>query len=200
MYCKHCGQQIDDGAKFCQHCGKGISEDAPNNTSNTEATEEKPKKKRSIFKRWWFWVLAVIFLFAMCSRPAVPAVTHPNVSEADYKAMCTEIRFDDLARNPDNYKGQMFKFTGEVIQVVMGTNTMDLRMNVTKVENEGAGWVYYEDTIYITVQVEEGADKILVDDIITVYGICCGDYTYESVLGSQITLPRIDVLYYDMTE
>ena len=24
MYCKHCGQQIDDNAKFCQHCGGNL--------------------------------------------------------------------------------------------------------------------------------------------------------------------------------
>ena len=27
MYCKHCGQQIDDGAKFCQHCGGNLGAD-----------------------------------------------------------------------------------------------------------------------------------------------------------------------------
>ena len=25
MYCKHCGQQIDDNAAFCQHCGRTIA-------------------------------------------------------------------------------------------------------------------------------------------------------------------------------
>ena len=24
MYCKYCGQQIEDGAKFCQHCGGNL--------------------------------------------------------------------------------------------------------------------------------------------------------------------------------
>lgn len=24
MYCKHCGEQIDDNSKFCKHCGKNL--------------------------------------------------------------------------------------------------------------------------------------------------------------------------------
>lgn len=27
MYCKHCGNQIDNGAKFCSSCGAKVSED-----------------------------------------------------------------------------------------------------------------------------------------------------------------------------
>lgn len=202
MYCKHCGKEIEDSAKFCQHCGKGIADTAAGNATQVEPAEAKPqkKKKKSIFKRWWFWALVIVLLFVMCSGPAEPTVTHPDVSEAEYKAMCTEISFDDLARNPDNHEGQMFKFTGEVIQVMEGSGTVDLRMDVTKIADEYLDWVYYEDTIYATVSVAEGADKILEGDIVTIYGICCGDYTYKSILGSQVTLPRIDALYYEMAE
>lgn len=203
MYCKHCGQQIDDGAKFCQHCGSPVSNEPvvnPGSEQTAPGAPAKKKKKRSIFKRWWFWVVVILFLFVMCSGPAEPTVTHPDVSESDYKSMCAEISFSDLARNPDNYQGQMFKFTGEVIQVMDGSGMVDIRMNVTKISDEYFDWDYYEDTIYATVRVADGADKILEGDIVTIYGICCGDYTYQSVLGSQVTLPRIDALYYELAE
>jgi len=43
MFCKKCGSEIDDNAVFCTNCGASI--------------EEPKKKKKSLFKRWWFWVI-----------------------------------------------------------------------------------------------------------------------------------------------
>lgn len=40
MYCKHCGKQIADDAKFCDSCGKSVSE------SQAGITLEEPKKKK----------------------------------------------------------------------------------------------------------------------------------------------------------
>ena len=91
------------------------------------------------------------------------------------------------------------KFTGEVIQVqesdsIFGDTTqVDLRINVTKDE-----YGLWNDTILATVELPEDADKILEDDIITIWGECEGDYTYESVLGSNITLPLINVEYFEI--
>lgn len=118
-------------------------------------------------------------------------------SKKDYIAACTEIAYDDLARNPDKHKGQSFKFTGEVIQVAEPTfgNTVALRINVTKDEYD-----FYTDTIYATVTVPDGSDRILEDDIITVYGDCEGLYSYESVLGQKISLPKISIKYYEINK
>lgn len=116
-------------------------------------------------------------------------------SKEDYIASCQEIGYNDLARNPDKYKGQAFKFTGEVIQVVEPTfgETVTLRIDVTKTEYD-----FYTDTIYATVTVPDGSDRILKDDIITIYGDCEGLYSYESVLGQKISLPKIRIKYYSV--
>ena len=42
MFCKNCGSQIDDKAVVCTNCGVAVQE---------------TKKKKSLFKRWWFWVI-----------------------------------------------------------------------------------------------------------------------------------------------
>ena len=42
--------------------------------------------------------------------------------------------------------------------------------------------------------------KILDDDIITVYGECIGDYTYETVMGASVTLPWLNADIIDMSE
>lgn len=46
MYCKHCGKQIADDAKFCDGCGERVS-DAPI-VNNYVVPEKKPAKKKKI--------------------------------------------------------------------------------------------------------------------------------------------------------
>lgn len=112
---------------------------------------------------------------------------------------CTTIDFDTLSRNPDKYKGNNYKFTGEVIQVSESWgDTVNLRINVTKKSYEYIDDEYWEDTIYATVEIPEGADRILEDDIITIWGTCDGLYSYTSILGSSVSLPKIDVKYYEI--
>ncbi len=108
--------------------------------------------------------------------------------KATFKESCQTYTFEQMARNPENFKGTNVKVTGEVVQALFGTSSVDLRVNITK---EGTYTTYYTDTIYVTYYPEEGEDKILEDDIITVYGTSQGDYTYTSTLGTPVTLPLI---------
>lgn len=117
--------------------------------------------------------------------------------ETDFKANCKTYTFEQIARNPDNFKGTNVKLTGEVIQTLYGTASVDLRINITK---EGKYSTYYTDTIYAVYYPEEGEDKILEGDIVTIYGISEGDYTYTSTIGSQITLPLIEIKYIELNE
>lgn len=93
-----------------------------------------------------------------------------------------------MARNLDKFKGTNVKLTGEVIQVLYSSYSVNLRVNITKT---GTYSTYYTDTIYVTYYPSNGEDKILEDDIITIYGSSLGDYTYTSILGSSVTLPHI---------
>lgn len=123
----------------------------------------------------------------------------PAQTEQEFKDSCSTISFEDLSRNPDKYKGNNYKFTGQVVQVQEGWfDTVELRINVTKEEFEYIDDVMWTDTIYATVTIPEGADKLLEDDVITFWGTCDGDYSYTSVLGSQISLPKIDIKYYEL--
>ena len=97
-----------------------------------------------------------------------------------------------MARNPDKYKGNYYYMMGQVIQVVEMNDGVFVRMNVTK------GEYTWTDTIASYIRIPKGADRILEDDIITIYGECYGLYTYETVLGSEMSIPRIDAKYYDL--
>ena len=72
---------------------------------------------------------------------------------------------------------------------------VSLRVNITEY---GTYSTYYKDTIYVTYIPEDGEDKILEDDIITIWGTSEGDYSYTSVMGSTITLPHIYAEYLEI--
>lgn len=90
-------------------------------------------------------------------------------------------------------KGTKVKLKGKVVQVSEGIYTNGLRVNITKDEY---GW--YEDTIYVTYVQEEGADKILEDDIITIWGTAEGEYSYTSIMGASITVPYVSAEYLEI--
>ena len=113
-----------------------------------------------------------------------------------YKERCQEINYEDLARNPDRHKNEDFTFTGEVIQVYEDGQKTILRVNVTPYSIGDS--TYYEDTIYVTVDIEEGTDRILEDDIITIWGSCSGLVSYQSIFGQQISIPGISAYYYEI--
>lgn len=105
---------------------------------------------------------------------------------------CQTYTFEQIARNPDKFKGTNVKLTGEVVQVIDGLVSKSLRVNITK---NGKYSTYYTDTIYVNYMPEEGEDRILEDDIITVYGTAQGDYSYTSTIGTTITLPFVSGKY-----
>lgn len=177
--CKSCGAAIAKKAKACPHCGA--------------------RNKKSIFKCWWFWAIIIFVFFWSVGSSEAAGPEQPELTEAEYKAACSEISFKDLARNPSNHEGELFTVTGEVIQVVDSGSYWELRINITPVTYDDEDEVlFYEDTIYALYSPAEGEDNILEDDVITIYGQCAGEETYTSILGESITLPRINVMYYDL--
>ena len=115
--------------------------------------------------------------------------------ETNFKQSCKNITYEELARNPDKIKGEKVRITGEVIQTLYNYNSVDLRVNITK---WGTYSTYYKDTIYVTYYLEDGEDKILEDDIITIWGTTQGDYSYTSTIGSRVTLPLVFAKYIEI--
>ena len=78
--CRQCGSPLREGTKFCSECSAS-TENVPvwMAEPQIEYPAEKPKKKRkSIFKRWWFWVLAVIVIAGMAGRSGAKTQTKPT--------------------------------------------------------------------------------------------------------------------------
>ncbi len=101
----------------------------------------------------------------------------------------TGITYNQLARTPDEYKGQKCKFRGKVLQVQEGDNIVVMRLAVNG---------NYDNVLYVvaTSKVLNG-ERILENDYITVYGTSTGIYTYTSVLGASISIPSMLVTKID---
>ncbi len=116
--------------------------------------------------------------------------------EKIYKENCSKVAYKEIARNPDKYTGKQVKFTGEVSQVIESTwgTGVTLLVNVTKDE-----YGLYDDAIYVDYTPRSsGEERILEDDIITIYGDFEGLTSYTSVLGAKITVPQINASYIDI--
>ena len=103
----------------------------------------------------------------------------------NYINSCSTVSYNDVERNPSNYKGRKIKVTGKVIQVVEGWfNTVTLRVESN-----------YNNIWYVTYTREENESRILEKDNITLYGECKGVKTYTTILGGSETIPSVDAKY-----
>lgn len=96
-----------------------------------------------------------------------------------------KLDFKAISRDPDNYKGKNYSFSGKVLQVLEEASD-----NLTFVAMRIATKGNYDDVVYVTYIRENGESRILEDDKVTVYGTCMGLYTYETVIGGTVTLPE----------
>ena len=112
--------------------------------------------------------------------------------ERDFKESCNTFTYEQMARNPEKFKGTNVKLTGEVVQVMTDSYSTNLRVNITKKGNYST---YYTDTVYVVYYPQSGEDKILEKDIITIYGTSQGDCSYNTVMGATVTLPNISAKY-----
>lgn len=220
MYCPKCGAQ----------CNNGICPNGCNYPNNMIPIPQPKQKKLKLWHIILIivavflaaGVIADIYgatdnsLSNSSSAPVSSQVTSSTekatknsskkaASKTDYKkelAAYKPIDFATLARNPDSYKGKKFVMTGEVIQVLEPTfdEAVQLRINVTKQTYEYIDDVTWTDTIFATVKIPKDTDRILEGDILTFYGTCEGLYTYDSVLGQSISLPKINIKYYGLNE
>ena len=118
----------------------------------------------------------------------------PEEQKALYIAQCSSYTYSSIARNPDSYKGEYAALRGEVIQVIEDGLNYTLRVNITR-----GSYGFWSDTILVTYTAKSSSeDRILEDDIIKMYGMLGGTYTYETVMGAQLTIPILFAEYIDI--
>ncbi|MGN0468144.1 MAG: zinc-ribbon domain-containing protein [Acutalibacteraceae bacterium] len=116
-----------------------------------------------------------------------------KISKAEYKNQCESYGYSTIARNPNQYKGEYGKFYGKVIQV-MEDDLLVATSYTLRVALNGD----YDSVILVTYLAGSDESHILEDDYINLYGEIQGSYTYESTMGSSITVPYVKAKYIDI--
>lgn len=108
-----------------------------------------------------------------------------EASKAEYNSDYT---YDQLARNPDTYKGQKMKFTGKVLEAGNDDDICYARIELNS---------NIDTVLFVTYKSDLLGYRLLDDDNITVYGTSLGVYSYKSVGAGTITIPWLNA---DMIE
>jgi len=116
-------------------------------------------------------------------------LTPAQIKASDaYKNAKTNIPYDELFRNSEDYKGQYVRYTGKVIQVLGEPGEWNLRVNITK-EASGS-YDFWDDTVFVYSYSQE---RVIDDDIIEFTALVNGTITYKSVMGGDITVPSLTI-------
>lgn len=169
--------------------------------------EDNKKAKTPLYTKWWFWVIVVIVIIVFSSgdktdkektetetneiaeAEVTPEETEePEITEPAFdKSACTEFDYKEYLRNPDSYEGNPVKATVKVLQVLDGGFfDSDFKYYRCCAYNKNAQYLSEDyDKIYIVNDYRgEGAEKILTDDVLEVYG------TFDGVQEATYALTR----------
>lgn len=97
---------------------------------------------------------------------------------SDYQ---TGITYDQIARNPNDYKDKKMQFTGKVMQVIEDDDQTEIRLAVDG-NSDNIILVDYDNDIL-------NGSRVLEDDVVTVSGKSVGTVSYKSTMGGKITIP-----------
>lgn len=194
-----------------------ITKKLENFTKTTEYKEnyiEKQKKEKvkayeSLGKGIVYIILFlfVIYLIINVSIPSFFILTEQNLPNSQFEKFSIdqlqlnskEIPYETLLRNPTAYKGYLLRIYGQIKQMIpINEKSVDLLIS-TKVlvgGNKLRDTVYSDDIMYVRYK-GQNVNKILEDDIVTVYGEYNGRITYQTYLGSK-TVPDISAIYIEI--
>ena len=110
--------------------------------------------------------------------------TFVNSNMEDVSMFRSDVSYDEIARHPNDYDGELLTFSGEVAQVIEGDGMTELRIAV-----DGD----YDDIIYGIYDNRILDSRLLEDDKIQFYGESCGIISYQSTLGATISIPSISI-------
>ena len=115
--------------------------------------------------------------------PKAPVLS--SLSLLDLKASAIDVAYDDLARNTERHVGENVNMMGKVVQVIEDGKDAGLRVLVDGDAGQG---VYVQYPGY-------SAKRVLVNDIVRMVAKVDGRITYETVLGSKVTVPALTALW-----
>ena len=166
--CKECGEEISKKADACPKCGA-------------------PRKQKTRPLAWFVLIILVVLFFIGLISSDSERIINPQLTPDEIKSQAlSNVTYDDLFRNNENYVGKIVHYRGEITQVQNNYgDTYTLRISVTRRE-----FGFWTDVIYASYE----GSRILEDDIVEFWGLVKGIKDYTAVLGNEISVPEVDIL------
>lgn len=124
----------------------------------------------------------------------------PTLSPDEYKAQCQDVDYNEIMRNPDQYKGQKFKIT---VQIFSASSKWSTGTYYKAYTDDGSG-SYFDKMVWIFDKRDENADgytKILEGDTVTFYGEFNGlQETKNALNGEKGEDFALDAYYVDIVK
>ena len=95
----------------------------------------------------------------------------------------TKKNYQELARNPDPYKSKGMTFKGKIYQVVERSNGENIYRIAVDSDSDCM--------FYIEYSLPSKSAHLLEKDIVTVKGTYYGIYTYQTTMGSTVSVPAL---------
>ncbi|MED3026129.1 MULTISPECIES: hypothetical protein [Bacillus cereus group] len=103
------------------------------------------------------------------------------------KKLAKDLSYPELKKNPNGHKDELVKYTGEIVQIIEGGGSTDIRLAVTK---RSYGY-NTNDIVYVTF---DKPTEFVEKDIVTVTGNIEGSYSYTSQAGWNISVPLMKAI------
>jgi hypothetical protein len=112
--------------------------------------------------------------------------------ETEEKAIANAltINFVDLFREPEVHSGEIYKFTGEIIQISKASGSIE----VWRLGTKQSYTHYYDNVIMVQVDTSETDKKYLKGDVVTLKAKSKGNTSYTTVMGAENELPLVEAL------
>ena len=143
--------------------------------------------------RIYFYIQSDNDILVLTYDKVEAAFTFEDIAD-DYKSGCAEYNYEAIARNPEKVKGEYAKLTGKVVWAYEEDKKVELHVNITHGEDGS-----YKHPVYVSyTRDSEEEDRILEDDLITIYGKLAGTENFTSTSGERSTMPKILAEYIDV--
>jgi hypothetical protein len=121
------------------------------------------------------------------AREEQARIDREAAARASFMGAATTIPYNQLAKDPEDYKGEKVVYRGQIFQIQEEGSFTWMLLAVTDM-----GYDFWDDNIYIEYDGEiAGAE----DDIITVYGTVRGTKSYETQIGGETFVPEVRAKY-----
>lgn len=164
---------------------------------------------KTFYQKWWFGLIILIFgfimVFVVTGNETVDSGASATTEQIDtseikpmqedaYKAACKVYTYEELLRNPEQYKNQTMKFSGEVLKILENGKNVDLLIEISSGEE-----LADEDrqAIHVSYVRKDGESRILKKDKIEVYGSFSGLFGVI-LLGEDDKIPSIKASYLEI--